>query len=154
MGGQGLILEQNSNYELPFFSWYTLTPGMPGSVPQGERLRWFTLQPDISQFNFRAAVGTYSGNTIRLKIFRTTGGVFNSSTPATTSTVHVGDATVTAVTGAFSGSCNEVDFRYKFFANAGEFAGLPLAAVNVDDLSVPATRMQKLGAAGPGCTGP
>jgi hypothetical protein len=152
MLGQGLVIEQNPNFDLPFVAWYTFTPSSPGSTPQAERLRWFTLQPNISQQSLRATTATFPGDAprIRLKIIQNTGGVFN--TPSSSTELHVGDATLTAVDGDASGPCNELEFRYKFFANAGEFANLPLTSSGVDN--TPPIRFLKPGAVHPACSGP
>jgi hypothetical protein len=140
--GQGLLIEQNPNRDLPFIAWYTNSPNASGA--QEERLRWFVLQPVIDPTSNHAVNGTYTSGTpptqMSLRIYQVTGGIF--ATGSAVSTVDVGTASLTVTSGNIPGPCNEFSLSYNFGSNAGEFSGL--AGV------IP---LRKIGAAHPACTG-
>lgn len=102
--GQGFIIEMNPVTPVVFFAWYTYAVG--GQVQGIAGQRWFTGQGAYSP-------GSQQANVI---LYETTGGIFDTDTPASQKTVAVGTATLTFA------SCSRVVLGYTF--TGGSNAGL------------------------------
>jgi hypothetical protein len=101
--GQGFTIEVNPNLMNPsagavFAAWYTYAPMGAGAGAAGQR--WYTAQ---STQSFTAGM-----RSIPVSIYETTGGIFNTPTPAGQHTVAVGTGTL-----AFQ-SCTAATFNYNF----------------------------------------
>ncbi|HJU21244.1 MAG TPA: hypothetical protein VJ891_01930, partial [Casimicrobiaceae bacterium] len=81
--GQGFVFEVNPLAPVVFFAWYTYSPTGQAAGAAGQR--WFT-----GQGTFTAAT-----HTAPLTLYETTGGVFDTPTPAAQATNAVGTATIT-----------------------------------------------------------
>jgi hypothetical protein len=83
MSGQGVTLEVNPASNTAFIAWYTYAPNAAGTGPTGER--WYT------------ALGSFAAGarSIPLTFYQTTGGVFDTATPAGQASVNVGTGTLT-----------------------------------------------------------
>ncbi len=102
--GQGLTIEVNPNSSQVFAAWYTYLPS--GSTAGAAGQRWYTAQGDF----------TPGKRSIPVTIYETTGGVFDTPTPAGQKTTPVGSGTL-----AFQ-SCSAATFAYNF--TAGSSSGL------------------------------
>lgn len=79
--GQGFLFDFQTSNSFMFGAWFTYeTAGNLALKVGSPSHRWLTMQ------------GNYSGDTVNLQVFNTSGGVFN--TPATTTTTQVGTATL------------------------------------------------------------
>jgi hypothetical protein len=94
--GQGFVFEVNPLVPVVFFAWYTYSP--TGQMAGAAGQRWFTGQGAFT-------AGTH---TAPLTLFETTGGVFDTATPASQATVPVGTATVTFA------SCSSAQLQFNF----------------------------------------
>jgi hypothetical protein len=94
--GQGFGVEVNANSSTLFSAWYTYAPNGAGAGAAGQR--WYTAQAAF-------APGSRS---IPVKIYETTGGVFDTPTVPPPGTVQVGTGTI-----AFQ-SCSGATFNYSF----------------------------------------
>jgi hypothetical protein len=110
--GQGFVIEVNPSSGALFFTWYTYAFNGQGSGPSGQR--WYTGQ----------AAFTPGMRTINVTLYETTGGVFNTGSPAP-STAAVGTATVTFT------SCGAATLNYSFTSgsNAGHSGSIALSRV-------------------------
>jgi len=102
--GQGFTVEVNPNSGL-FAAWYTYAPSGAGAGAAGQR--WYTAQAGIF------APGTRS---IPVRIYQTTGGMFDMPTVPPPTTVQVGTGTL-----GFQ-SCTSATFNYNF--TGGSSSGL------------------------------
>src|SRR6185503_2841512 len=76
--GQGFVFEVNPLSPIVFFAWYTYSPTGQGAGAAGQR--WFT-----------GSAGFAPGSRmIALTLFETTGGIFDTATPASQASVAVG----------------------------------------------------------------
>jgi len=96
--GQGFIVEVNPNAPVLFFAWYTYATNGASLGEAGQR--WFTGQ------------GAYSAGarSASVTLYETTGGIFDTDTPATQATIGVGSATLT-----FNG-CESATLAFDFTA--------------------------------------
>jgi hypothetical protein len=101
--GQGFVFEVNPLAPVVFFAWYTYAPSGQAAGAAGQR--WFTGQGTFS-------AGTH---TAPLTLYETTGGVFDTPTPATQATTAVGTATITFA------SCTSAQLVFNF--TSGSSAG-------------------------------
>ncbi|TMG97802.1 MAG: intradiol ring-cleavage dioxygenase [Betaproteobacteria bacterium] len=102
--GQGFFFELNPNSPVLFFAWYTYAPNGQSAGAAGQR--WYT-----GQTTYQAGTRTFT-----LPVYQTTGGIFDTNTPASQSTVQVGTATVTFA------SCASASLMYAF--TSGTNSGL------------------------------
>ena len=102
--GQGFTVEVNGNSSIVFAAWYTYAPGGASAGAAGQR--WYTAQGSF----------TPGARSIPVQIYETTGGRFDTPTPAGQQTVQVGSGTL-----AFQ-SCSAATFNYNF--TAGSSSGL------------------------------
>jgi len=118
--GQGFTVEVNPNSGAFFLAWYTYIPDGTAAGAAGQR--WYTAQ------------GLFSPGmrSIPVMIYQTTGGIFDTPTPTSQSTVVVGSGTMTFQ------SCTAATFSYSF---TGGFSGL--------SGTIPLVRV---GPTPPGCT--
>lgn len=80
--GQGFLFDFQTSNSFMFGAWFTYETAASEALKLGSiSHRWLTMQ------------GNYSGDTVNLQVFSTSGGVFN--TPTTTTTTQVGTATLT-----------------------------------------------------------
>jgi len=115
--GQGLTMDVNPNSHLLFAAWYTYMPNGAAAGAAGQR--WYTAQGNL----------TAGMRSIPVQIFETTGGIFDTPTPAGQHTVQVGSGTI-----AFQ-SCSAATFNYNF--TGGTSSGLS-GTINLSRLvSVP-----------------
>jgi hypothetical protein len=94
--GQGFLAEVAPDIGALFIAWFTYAPSGANAGAAGQR--WYTAQGAF----------TPGLRTIPLQIFETTGGRFDSPTPAAQQTVAVGTGTM-----AFQ-SCSAATFSYNF----------------------------------------
>jgi len=94
--GQGFTAEVAPNSGAFFLSWFTYAPSGANAGAAG--LRWYTAQGAF----------TPGLRTIPVQIYETTGGVFDTPTPAGQATVQVGSGTM-----VFQ-SCSAATFSYTF----------------------------------------
>ena len=94
--GQGFTAEVNPNSGAFFAAWYTYMPNGAAAGAAGQR--WYTAQ------------GTFTPGlrSIPVTIYETTGGMFDTPTPAGQKTVAVGTGTMTFQ------SCSAATFNYSF----------------------------------------
>lgn len=111
--GQGFVFEINPRAPIAFFAWYTYAPS--GQMAGASGQRWFTGQGAF-------APGMRS---IPLALFETTGGVFDTPTPAMQATNPVGTAVATFMT------CTSAQLQFNFTAgsNAGHAGMITLTRV-------------------------
>jgi hypothetical protein len=102
--GQGFFFEVNPNSPVFYFAWYTYAPDGQAAGASGQR--WYT-----GQTSYQSGARTFT-----MPIFQTTGGVFDTNTPVSQSTVQVGTATVTFA------SCTTATLMYAF--TSGTNSGL------------------------------
>jgi DNA-binding beta-propeller fold protein YncE len=102
--GQGFTVEVNPTSGALFAAWYTYAPMGAAAGAAGQR--WYTAQ----------ATFTAGMRSIPVTIYETTGGIFNTPTPAGQQTVTVGTGTL-----AFQ-SCTAATFSYNF--TGGSSSGL------------------------------
>ena len=121
--GQGFTVEVNPNSATVFAAWYTYMP--MGAVAGAAGQRWYTAQATTT---FMAGE-----RSIPVTIYETTGGIFNTPTPAGQETVAVGTGTL-----AFQ-SCTAGTFSYTF--TGGSSSGLSGTILLV-----------RVGPTPPGCT--
>jgi hypothetical protein len=119
--GQGFTVEVNPTSGALFAAWYTYAPMGEAAGAAGQR--WYTAQ----------ATFTAGMRSIPVTIYETTGGIFNTPTPAGQQTVVVGTGTL-----AFQ-SCTAATFSYTF--TGGSSSGLS-GAIN----------LSRVGPVPPGCT--
>lgn len=110
--GQGFLFEVNPVAKVVFFAWYTYAPAGQALGAAGQR--WYT---GLASYNPGA-------RSIPLDLRETSGGLFNSTTPAPT-TAKVGTGTIT-----FS-SCTSAKFAFDFTAgsNSGKSGVINLVRV-------------------------
>jgi hypothetical protein len=110
--GQGLVVELNPVAKVLFIAWYTYAVNGQALGAPGQR--WYTAQ----------AVYVPGGRSIPLSLYETTGGRFNSITPAP-STAQVGTGRLTFA------SCNAATLSFAFVAgsNAGQSGSVDLQRV-------------------------
>ncbi|HLX30166.1 MAG TPA: hypothetical protein VKV24_16930 [Casimicrobiaceae bacterium] len=94
--GQGFTVEVNPASGVFFFAWYTYAPNGAGAGASGQR--WYTGQ----------AAFTAGTRTIPFQIYQTTGGVFDTPTPASQQTTQVGSGTIVFT------SCTSATLNYTF----------------------------------------
>jgi hypothetical protein len=112
--GQGFFVEQNPNVPYLFFAWYTYAPNgqqIGGAASQ----RWYTGESAY-------AVGARS---IVVKLYETTGGIFDTAGLPTASSAVVGSAIL-----GFAG-CSDATLTYSFTSgtNAGLSGTVPLTRI-------------------------
>jgi hypothetical protein len=119
--GQGFTVEVNPTSSYLFAAWYTYapTPAAVGAAGQ----RWYTAQ----------AAFTAGMRSIPVTIYETTGGIFDTPTPAGQQTVAVGTGTL-----AFQ-SCTAATFNYTFTGGSNSKLS---GAIN----------LSRVGPVPPGCT--
>ena len=110
--GQGFIVELNSLAKVLFFAWYTYAVNGQELGASGQR--WYTGQ----------AAYVPGGRSISLSLYETTGGLFNSTTPAPTS-AQVGTGVLTFA----SCSAATLTFTFSGGSNAGQSGTINLARV-------------------------
>ena len=79
--GQGFFFELNPNSPVFYFAWYTYAINGQSLGAPGQR--WYTGQTHYTQ----------GARTLSMPIYQTTGGIFDTATPVSQSTVEVGTAT-------------------------------------------------------------
>ena len=94
--GQGFTAEVNPNSGAFFAAWYTYMPNGAAAGAAGQR--WYTAQGTV----------TPGLRSIPVTIYETTGGMFDTPTPAGQKTVAVGTGTMTFQ------SCSAATFNYSF----------------------------------------
>ena len=111
--GQGFTVEVNANSNVFFLTWYTYVPS--GTAVGAVGQRWYTAQGSF----------TAGMRSIPVTIYQTTGGAFDTPTPAGQSTVVVGTGTMTYH------SCTDAMFSYTFTGgtNSGLSRAIPLVRV-------------------------
>ena len=119
--GQGFVVEVNPTSGAFFAAWYTYAPTGAAAGAAGQR--WYTAQ----------ATFTAGMRSIPVTIYETTGGIFNTPTPAGQKTAAVGTGTL-----AFQ-SCAAATFSYTF--TGGASMGLS-GTIN----------LSRVGPVPPGCT--
>ena len=98
--GQGFVVEVNPTSATLFAAWYTYAPMGAAAGAAGQR--WYTAQASF----------TAGMRSIPVTIYETTGGIFNTTTPAGQKTTAVGTGTL-----AFQ-SCAAATFSYTFTGGA------------------------------------
>jgi hypothetical protein len=98
--GQGFVVEVNPTSATLFAAWYTYAPMGAAAGAAGQR--WYTAQASF----------TAGMRSIPVTIYETTGGIFNTTTPAGQKTTAVGTGTL-----AFQ-SCAAATFNYTFTGGA------------------------------------
>jgi hypothetical protein len=119
--GQGLTIEVNPNSGALFAAWYTYVPN--GTATDAAGQRWYTAQ----------AAFTPGMRSMPVTIYETTGGIFNTPSPAGQKTAPVGTGTMTFQ------SCSAATFSYNF--TGGSSSGLSGTIV-----------LSRIGPLPPGCT--
>ncbi|HEX6792927.1 MAG TPA: hypothetical protein VF304_03675, partial [Casimicrobiaceae bacterium] len=111
--GQGFVFEANPLAPVVFFAWYTYAANGQAAGAAGQR--WFTGQGSFT-------AGTH---TAPLTLYETTGGVFDTPTAASQTSVAVGTAVVN-----FS-SCTNATLQFNFTGggNAGHAGMIALSRV-------------------------
>ncbi|HEX6792956.1 MAG TPA: hypothetical protein VF304_03820, partial [Casimicrobiaceae bacterium] len=111
--GQGFVFEANPLAPVVFFAWYTYAPNGQAAGAAGQR--WFTGQGSFT-------AGTH---TAPLTLYETTGGIFDTPTAASQTSVAVGSATVTFT------SCTNATLQFNFTGggNAGHSGTINLTRV-------------------------
>ncbi|HVO88268.1 MAG TPA: choice-of-anchor D domain-containing protein [Casimicrobiaceae bacterium] len=110
--GQGLVIELNPNAAVVFFAWYTYAPNGQAQGAAGQR--WYTGQ----------AAYTLGARTLQTTLYETTGGLFNSVSPAP-QTAPVGTATLQFT------ACNAAKLTFNFTgaSSAGQSGTINLQRV-------------------------
>ncbi|HEX6794712.1 MAG TPA: hypothetical protein VF304_12755, partial [Casimicrobiaceae bacterium] len=111
--GQGFVFEVNPLAPVVFFAWYTYAANGQAAGAAGQR--WFTGQGGFT-------AGTH---TAPLTLYETTGGIFDTPTAASQTSVAVGSATVTFT------SCTNATLQFNFTGggNAGHAGMIALSRV-------------------------
>ena len=111
--GQGFSVEVNPNNGSVFMPWYTYAPTGAGAGAAGQR--WYTAEGSFAA----------GARTVALKLYETTGGMFDAPTVPPPASVQVGTATL-----AFQ-SCSNATFSYAFTGGSSNGASgvIPLTRV-------------------------
>ena len=119
--GQGFTAEVNPTSGAFFAAWYTYMPNGAAAGAAGQR--WYTAQGSF----------TPGLRSIPVTIYETTGGIFDTPTPAAQKTVAVGTGTMTFQ------SCSAATFSYSFTAGSSNGLSATIA-------------LSRVGPVPPGCT--
>ena len=111
--GQGFVFEVNPLAPVVFFAWYTYAPAGQAAGAAGQR--WFTGQGSFT-------AGTH---TAPLTLYETTGGLFDTPTPASQASLAVGTATVTFMNCAAA----QLTFNFTGGSSAGKAGTINLSRV-------------------------
>ena len=111
--GQGFVFEVNPLSPIVFFAWYTYAPSGQAAGASGQR--WFT----------GSAAFVQGSRMMTLTLFETTGGIFDTATPASQASVAVG----TAVVDFTSCTTAQLQFNFTGGSNAGHSGAINLTRV-------------------------
>ena len=111
--GQGFVFDVNPLSPIVFFAWYTYAPSGQAAGAAGQR--WFT----------GSAPYMVGSRAMALTLFETTGGVFDTATPASQTSNPVGMATISFT------SCSTAQLQFNFTAgsNMGQAGMIDLTRV-------------------------
>ena len=111
--GQGFVVEVNPNNGSVFVPWYTYAPAGASAGPAGQR--WYTASGSFAP----------GARSIVLKIFETTGRVFDAPTSNPPPSVEVGTATLTFQ------SCSNGTFSFNFTAGSSSGMSGTIALIRI-----------------------
>lgn len=120
--GQGFFIDVLPNIPLVFLAWFTYDTTLPSSnspaTVGNAGHRWLTAQ------------GSFEGNTATLDVVLSTAGLFDSTTPVTTSAAgSYGTMTLTFQ------DCNTGTVDYNFFS-IGQSGTIPISRIAADNVSL------------------